>query len=349
MIKMHSHLCDSDRYSITLLIRQMPESHKEHMQKTLEKHAEEFEERAKKSVSMDAYQNIMQCFYRLLKYSPWKASWPDILLAASHLDNNPIIGRQLKKSSLYLRETAATLYRHSRFEEAEHYLRLLSELEGTDSQQLCELGYCKERMGQYQQAITYFSQANLLEPDNELALYHLQLCNARLGRFEEQLHYLLKLEEKHPKDISLLTEVGLCLIHLKKWSEAQKRFFKLEVMGKRVIPSIRAIAWCALCKGDNDVAHRYYTRIIEEETRSAKWEDYLNMGHVEWLMGNIKEAINIYKEYVKRYVVANPEVKDALEPFMADSVLLQEKGISTTDLSLMHDIIERSLSASNQQ
>ncbi len=94
---------------------------------------------------------------------------------------------------------------------------------------------------------------------------------------------------------------------------------------------------------DLETAKRHYERIFSEFREQARWEDYLNKGHVCWCMGNIQEAIGLYHEYAERYVSDSPKVTDALAPFNSDARVLMKNGKSASDIALMHDLIERSL------
>ena len=180
-------------------------------------------------------------------------------------------------------------------------------------------------------------QAHLLVPEQKQITLNLQHCYARLGRYEEQLECLQELEEKYPDDVHIQTETGLCLIQLERWEEAQKRFYRLEYRGHRVLPSQRAVAWCALRMGDFVVAKRYYERLLTNP--QAKWEDYLNMGHVHWLSGETAQALPLYHEYVRRYATSNPKSTDLMIPFDQDFEVLRQLGKSATDIAIMRDLI----------
>ena len=332
-------LCDSDKYSLSFLAANIPAEQREQMQNMFEARTEGMEAQG----NLHVYQNTIQCLYRCLKCSPWHSLWPDVFSAQMQLIHNPVFGEVLRKSPDFLHPIGVAYLRHGQYEQAEYHLRLYSELTGATCELLCQLGFCEQQIKQYQKAINHFLQALLLEEGNPRILFHLQFCYAQLGQHDKQLQYLLQMEKLTPDDMRVSTETGLCLMQLERWSEAQKRFYQMEFKGQRVLPSLRAIAWCALRMKDYGTAKRYYTRILVEETVSAKWEDYLNAAHVEWLQGNVVEAVRLYREYAHRFVIANPEAKDALAPFNQDAPILQEQGKSVNEISLMHDLIARDL------
>jgi len=330
-------LCDSDKYSLSLLHNHMPEAQRRAMEGMFDNNGEIFAQHSREDY--EPFKNVIQNLYRLQHRSPWASLWPDIFSFNMLFIKNGILGKELRKHPDFLKTTANLLLRYRYFEQAAEHLEALAEIEGTDAELLMQLGISMQAQGKYQRAINYYQQADLLDGQNPKILYRLQFCYAMTERNKEQLQCLLELEKADPENPKILTETGLCLMQLERWDEAQKRFFKLEFMEKRLLPSLRAIAWCALRKGDYDQARQYYNRILKEYSTNDNWEDFLNAGHTAWLQGNIQEGATLYVQYYKRYLSANPKATDGLAPFMQDAHILQEKGISESDISLMHDLI----------
>lgn len=330
-------ICDSDKYSVSMLYQHLSEEQREGMRKILDTHSELFSHHSQER--HDEFQNVIQCLYRLLKRSPWASLFPNVFSADMMFIDNSILGIELRKSSDFLHSIGLTMLRHRHYELAERHLQLYAKLTGTDCELLLQLGRCAQEQRKFQRAISYYQQGCMLEPDNSKLLYRLQYCYAQTERYAEQLECLLQLEQQQPDDPKVLTETGLCLIQQEKWDEAARRFYKLEFKEQRVVPSMRAIAWCALRMHNYEEAQKYYTRILRREMTSATWEDYLNAGHTTWLQGDIKTAVALYTEYLQHYLMANPEAKDAMQPFVQDGPLLQGCGISSCDLQLMYDLI----------
>lgn len=348
-------LCDSDIYSISLLANKMPADKLQELNQAIQNNDEddngEQETRSKeeKLPGIDPIQNTVQCLYRLLRRSPWTSLWPDIFTSVPFIDN-PLLSPILRESTPYLQNIAGIMLRNGHYELAERHLHLFAQRAGSTAPLLFQLGLCNEQTRQYAKAVRYFQEALALEPHNAKTHYRLQYCYGKLARYEQQLDSLLFLEKHYPNDPHILTETGLCLIQLQRWEEAQRRFYKMEVSGQRLLPSMRAIAWCALRMGDHPLALRYYNRIIDETQAQSKWEDYLNAGHVHWLQGNVTKALNYYAEYAHRYLTFQDKKAtqgtNALAPFLSDAPILLELGKSKTEISLMHDLIEAQLTAS---
>ncbi|MCD7721957.1 MAG: hypothetical protein LUI09_06970, partial [Prevotellaceae bacterium] len=277
------HLCDADKYSFCLFFNSMPDSKAANMKQQLAEGLREPHRKPSKRSPEDAYQNVIQCLSRLLRRSPWSSGWPAVFSPKLLFVNSPALKSSLASDGNYLHRTAETLLRYGHYTDAKTHLELLLKLEGSTAGLLAALATCEEKEGNAFKAASLLRQALLLDPQNKKLLHRLQACLAMAGQHEAQLDCLLQLESLDPEDERTLVDCGMCLMQLERWKEAQQRFFKLELSGKRVIPSTRAVAWCALQLGDLPTAHRYYHWLVEENPQGACWEDCLNCAHTEWL------------------------------------------------------------------
>ena len=161
------------------------------------------------------------------------------------------------------------------------------------------------------------------------------LCYSAMDKYEQALNCLEKLGETTANDARLLSETGLCLMQLNRFEEAAKRFYQLEYNGEKVIPSWRAIAWCNFKMNRYEQAEKYYRKLLDHE--KATWEDFLNAGHTAWCAGNIREAVGLYRQYIRKY---RPEHNESyLQPFDNDRDELIGHGIDELDICLMRDCL----------
>lgn len=333
-------ICDSDKFSLYCLYSHMSPEQQAHIKEAMSNNNGYFEDIKE---NRNEFQNALQCLYRLIRRSPWTSMWPDVFTSNTLLIDNVLTQELLTHECHFLYETGMLLLRNKHYETAERHLSMLASAQGVDCDLLLKLGLCAQEQGKIQRAIRYYQQADMLVPQNKNVIYRLQYCYARLGQYENQLNQLLMLESMTPDDPHILTEVGLCYIQLKNWDEAEKRFYKLEFKGQRITPSLRALAWCAINKHDYELALKHYQRIFDETPEEVTWEDCINMGHAAWLMNDMPLTMTRYTEYAHRYLSANPEAKDALEPFDNDSKWLLDFGKTEYDLSIMHDLISSRL------
>ena len=339
-------ICDIDKYAMTLKLKKAS-SHTvmtevlggimhdmEEVGFALKK---DFEER--KQSGEHQIRNMVRALYRLFTMSKWKSQFTNLFaLNLNPLDNGficPIFVKDPQK----IESLVDMLMTCKEFKVCYPLLRKLDELQGSNARQLCMQAVCLTCMHKYNQAALLLEQASMLNPDS-LGIQKLMLMvYENSGDEEKKLEVLLHLEELMPENSSITTETGLCLMKLNRFQEASQRFYKLELEEKRVVPSMRAIAWCALQQKKYDTAMRYYTKLFRIPG-APRWEDYLNGGHVAWITGDIPHALSLYHQYIKHYLTDDPKITDALEPFDKDASLLAEAGKSSREIRLMREMLQ---------
>ena len=83
----------------------------------------------------------------------------------------------------------------------------------------------------------------------------------------------------------------------------------------------RGIGWCSFVSGKHEQAMKYYDKLLAVKPLAT---DYLNAGHVAWVLGNIEKAVGLYGK-----AMAESGSKDAfLEIFDRDRSSLLKQGIA---------------------
>jgi tetratricopeptide (TPR) repeat protein len=108
----------------------------------------------------------------------------------------------------------------------------------------------------------------------------------------------------------------------------------LAIENKKVL---RPIAWCSFVLGKLENAKKYYERLIEDQ---ANKYDFMNMGHVEWCLGDRQAAIKNYKLSVNR---GDNNFKSFQQGFEEDRQYLISNGIDAKDIPLMLDYLKYQL------
>jgi len=336
-------LCDSDKYSFSLALYNDTTGEAQKFLEIAEKGMEALNgiPLAKKSTnpSEEAYRNVITCLYRLLYRSNWSENWPKVFSEGGLGLDVKLLRDILKNDEEHLDTMSRLSFKYKIYSIAEKHLEAIVERDGANADTLRRLGFCYQNQGKCAQAIGQYQQADLLEPNQSWTLQQMAYCYSCLGHYEEQLQCLLELEKHDNENTETLTETGLCLMQLERWNEASQRFFKLEFLGKRVMPSLRAIAWCAFQQQNYPQAEKFYTRILTEAGSALKWEDYLNAGHTAWVQGDLPKALTLYRKYVNAYHATEPKATNLLLPFQKDIETLAKHGISSEDAALMQDLI----------
>ncbi len=135
-----------------------------------------------------------------------------------------------------------------------------------------------------------------------------------------------------PDDLNIQLNIGHCHMELKEYDKALNFYFKVELIDSNNTRAWRSIAWCAFLSRKFDVAQKYYRQILEKK---ANAHDYLNAGHVELCLENIKGAVEYYKLSLQN--------TGSFETFQSmldeDEEELQEAGVNTGILPVILDKI----------
>jgi tetratricopeptide (TPR) repeat protein len=123
---------------------------------------------------------------------------------------------------------------------------------------------------------------------------------------------------------------------LKEYEEALKNYFKVEWIDDTNTRVWRSIAWCSFLSHKFDVSQRYYQKVIEDKPSS---HDFMNAGHVELALNNVKGAIKYYSESIK--IIKNMKSFKAL--MKGDFVELRLAGVDLKIIPALLDKIEYDL------
>ena len=126
--------------------------------------------------------------------------------------------------------------------------------------------------------------------------------------------------------------IGSCLAELGQYEEALNYFFKLDFIESNCVKAWRGIGWCSFISLKYEQAMKYYEKIIEHKPLAI---DYMNAGHVAWVMGNIQKAAVLYG----KAITACGTRERFLEMFHKDEEPLLKQGIREEDIPLMLDLL----------
>lgn len=339
------NLCDIDKYAITLMLGQyFQSSNTRDVLRMLQQQMAEAESVAGSDFVLTAHTkdeeitNFVRSLYRVFVKSRWKKQFANLFDSNLNPLDNKYLSAVYADNARLLESTARLMYKYDQTSIPLRLFRRLGELEGSTAETLQMQAFCLQAQQKYRQAVNLLVQADLLQPDEVVTLKQLLVCYDKLEQYDNLLEVLQRLEQIIPESSKITTDTGLCLMKLGRFQEASQRFYKLELEEKKVIPSMRAIAWCAFQQKKYETAARYYKKLFNTPG-AAIWEDYLNCGHVTWLMGDTTTALTFYHQYIKRYLTDDPKITNALEPFSKDEQTLLDHGKSAREISLMYELI----------
>lgn len=206
---------------------------------------------------------------------------------------------------------------------------------GDNSLEIFEkVGYCYQKLKNYPEALNYYKKAELFDANRAWNLKKLGLCNRYLKNYEESLSYYLEAEKLEPDNIYVLTYIGNSYLDLNQYENALEYYYKVEFGADENKKILRPIAWILFITGKFEQAKKYFERLMESE---ANKYDFMNLGHVEWCLGNQKAALKNYKLSLNR---DDNNLKAFFASFKEDRKYLLKYGIDEFEIELMIDYLK---------
>jgi tetratricopeptide (TPR) repeat protein len=168
-------------------------------------------------------------------------------------------------------------------------------------------------------------------------LKKIALCYRNLKEPAKALEYYEQAELLDPENLSIQLSIGNCLLELNRFEEALKCYFKVEYLSPGNKNVWRPIGWCSFLTGKTEKAEDYFSKLIED--KPTKY-DLMNMGHVQWSLGNRKAALGYYKRSIKETGFVETEFFSVFEE---DLHHLLNQGIDKNDVPIMLDQLRYSV------
>lgn len=292
---------NSDKYSLFFTIHQLPQSQQDMMLSQLNE--QQVAELAEKSnvETMKKFNErpgtvsnqYLHDLYRFFKLSVRKSEFRDIFKEKLDLHHVPALDNILHWEDV-LFPIADFYLSKERWDEAiEIYeeLETIGGFEGESAEYYQKFGYALQKRKKYAEAIQAYLKADTLKPDNIWNNRHLAICYRLNRNYQVAITYYKKVEEAAPEDTNVTFHIGSCLAELGQYEEALNYFFKLDFIENNCIKAWRGIGWCSFISQKHEQAMKYYEKIIEQKPLAI---DYMNAGHVAWVMGDIQKASVFY-------------------------------------------------------
>lgn len=190
-------------------------------------------------------------------------------------------------------------------------------------------GFCHEQAGDAGQARRCYERAAVLQSGSRWTLRRLAACQRATGDYAAALKTYDELAGLCPDDAEVALRQAECLMRQQRYEEAFKFLYKADYLSPESGNATRALAWCSLLTAKYEQAERHYRKILE---KSPTPEDYLNAGHAAWLGGNPAEALARYRKAL--------DGADEASFFADDREMLLKAGLSADDLAMMTDALK---------
>ena len=332
-------LCNSDKYSFYFSISQMPDEYKNSMMGRFSDDSSAVQEMLQEEMPdhpsdkiHPAARQYIQDLYRFYKLFFRHKDFEDIFEIKPEYYRIPAVAQFISdKESLTI--IGEYYFQKNHFTEAiEIFDRLLQD-NPNDETFLQKKGYCFQMLGNLEEAVSVYLNAELLNSNHSWTIKKLAHCYRALKQPQQALEYYQRAAALSPDNLSIQLLIGHCYLELKDYPEALKCYFKVEYLSKNKEKAWRPIAWCSFLTGKYKEAMDYYAKILEINPNAI---DYLNAGHVRLVMGNNKEALNLYSQALN---AQGNSFEKFLESFTADTPDLLQAGVKPENIPILLDCL----------
>lgn len=177
-----------------------------------------------------------------------------------------------------------------------------------------------------------------MHPDSKWLMKKLAISCRLLNQFEEASEYYARSLEFDPDNYQLLMNYGHCLVESDDIENALANYYHADYVRPDHVSSWRAIAWAEMLNHNFEKSEAFYRKILSSNECNAT--DYLNSGHIHFLNGNLKEALECYKKSARHSGFSIEKLEKAL---WEDQKVIEKLGGNATDLSLLIDKVKYDL------
>lgn len=329
-------MCNSDRFSLCLTFKSMPNLPLDAMNSGLtvqNKMNEESEgTNSEKKKRQTESRHFIQDLYRFCKL--WRNNYYDkidIFSQGIALWQSTII-RNMIQDSGKLKQLADYLFAKGHVNDAMFSYMDIIDDNPDDYEAFQKIGYVHVLNKDYDKALDSLKKADILSPGDTWTLKNIALCYKKKNRYDLAYEYLKEAEQINPDDLNICTQIGQALITEGIYDEALRYMFKVEYMTKGKTSAQRAIAWCYFMMDRYDKAIEMYNKILDKNDAIA--EDWMNTGHVYLVNNDIKSAISFYKKAIE----LQDKKTSFYEIFSSDIKTLKNKGVDEVLLNMIPDM-----------
>ena len=333
-----SFMCNSDKYSLYFSLFQIPEAQRNAMMNHVNSQLGEMnmqqntEMKSKKSETETITGQYIQDLYRFYKLYPLHTEFNDIFGQTLDFHTLSILQPWLSDSETLLH--IAELYlRKGYHDNALVIYNQLMAIDMQDEMLYQKRGYCRQMTGDLNGALKDYLRSEMINPQSKWVIRRIAGCYRALQQPAKALEYYVQLDKLNPDNTSMLINIGHCYLELKNLDEALKYYFKADYLEPNSPKACRAVAWCSFLTGKYSQARKYYGKIIENQPQT---HDYLNAGHTEWALRDIKMAIAYYKLAIQS---ESGDFDKFLELFRQDIPELELAGIKASDILFLADFL----------
>lgn len=344
ILDMEGVMCDSDKYSFAFSLSRMPESQRNMMTIRMNEQMAQLKEvmadRKLKS-SLPEFDSEVTRFvrdiYRFFKLFRRKEDFNDPFKKPIDFQSLPYLNEVLSDMEI-VNLVGEFYFKRGYYAEALPMLMLIEKENPQDNLLWEKIGYCHNALNNINEAISWYKKAELLNPESQWLIKKLAVCYRMIGKYADAAEYYAKALEADPDNYSLLMSAGNSLLEAGDIQKALANYYHADYVKPDRQSSWRALAWAELLNDNKTKSLGYYEKIIHSDKSTAN--DNLNAGHLYYLTGNLKKAVECYKACAKAKDFGVEKLEESIRQ---DLDVIEKAGGNAQELNLLIDKVKYEL------
>lgn len=334
-------LCNSDKYSFAFMLQHISNEGKAMLSDVLKTEMEQMEEigREEDLLMSDRKGGIIsnqyiQDLYRFYRLHPLRNDFDDIFSWKFDFHNKTGFRKIMNKNPEIIHKMAEFYFEKNYFQEA---IEIFGQLNDQHVENLQKEAYCHQKLGNYEKALSLYRKAELYDVNKIWNLKKIALCYRNLKLPAEALKVYQTIDSLEPDNLSIIYAIGYCLTETGQFQDALNCFFKIEYLSPGNKKVWRPIAWFSFLTDKKEQAEKYYSKLMDEHPDRY---DLMNMGHVQWALGNRISALGYYRQSME---TGGFSEEDFIKAFEEDLHVLIARGVRQDEVPIVLDQLRYNL------
>ncbi len=331
-------MCNSDKYSFVLNIKNLPKPQVEMMFGMIEAEIGQINELFSQQDLLDnnvknkaVYTTYIQDLYRFFKLSDIRHFFDDIFEDTLHFHTSMVFQKIIQNKDV-VRNFAEYYFESGYYKQAIDIYLHLSEEEQIPNPEIFEkLGYAYFKLNQYEKALSFFKKAELFDSNRVWNLKQIAFCYQHLKNSEKAMEYFLDAARLDERNLTIQKHIAFAYLRESQFEEALSYFLKIHESLPNNKQIIRSIVWCAFVVGKIDLAHHHALEMVENNPNP---HDLINYGHIQWVKHDMDDVAKYYKACIKH---PDSSLKQFLTTMHNDKQYLIKNGVNETDIPVILD------------
>ena len=337
-------LCNSDKFSFSLNLLQMPDKQLDTVEFAIKEEREQLDEMIKDTDKSHNYtpqkieaNHYILDLYRFYSYFPRHTEIDNPLSRILNLCDSKIFEAMFPTPAERRKIGDAYFF-------YDHYLQAIDvynrDIEAAgdsdiDYELYRNLAYSYQKEGRYQEAIDYYIVAEGLDKNSTWYLRRLAFCYRQIGDIPKAIDCYNEILEVAKDDFGVMFRLAVCYMEISQYDSALSILYKISYL-KPDYRNIRSVlVSCLFYCGKLEQANELVTRYIEESAE-LEMKDLITAGHIALCLKMQDIAIERYQKAIAKA----KDLKGFIDVFSADNNLLLHNGVDSNEVQL---IIEKIL------